>query len=84
MEGHFKGIENSVPRLKRALRVHQCLISSSFSFRARRRPRYRGFDGKITYLLEHTEGSKEEKPAIFSGTDILAEDWEVIEDKEEV
>ncbi len=45
---------------------------------------YRGFDGKITYLLEHTEGSKEEKPAIFSGTDILAEDWEVIEDKKEV
>jgi cell division protein FtsQ len=43
---------------------------------------YRGFDGKITYLLEHTEGSKKENPAIFSGTDILAEDWEVIEDKE--
>jgi hypothetical protein len=40
---------------------------------------YRGFDGKITYLLEHIEGSKEETPASFSGTDILANDWEVLE-----
>ena len=39
---------------------------------------YRGFDGKITYLLEHREGSKEETPASFSGTDILANDWEVL------
>ena len=41
---------------------------------------YRAFDGKITYLLEHREGSKEETPASFSGTDILANDWEVLED----
>ncbi len=41
---------------------------------------YRGFDGKITYLLEHREGSKEETPASFSGTDILANDWEVLEE----
>jgi hypothetical protein len=41
---------------------------------------YRGFDGKITYLLEHTEGCKEEKPASFSGTDVLADDWEILED----
>lgn len=41
---------------------------------------YRGFDGKITYLLEHREGSKEEIPASFSGTDILANDWEVLEE----
>jgi hypothetical protein len=40
---------------------------------------YRGFDGKITYLLEHREGSKEETPASFSGTDIVANDWEVLE-----
>jgi len=39
---------------------------------------YRGSDGKITYLLEHREGSKEETPASFSGTDILANDWEVL------
>jgi len=26
---------------------------------------YRGIDNKITYLLEHTEGSKEERSAIF-------------------
>jgi len=41
---------------------------------------YRGFDGKITYLLEHREGSKEETPVSFSGTDILANDWEVLEE----
>lgn len=41
---------------------------------------YCGFDRKITYLLEHREGSKEETPASFSGTDILANDWEVLED----
>ena len=33
---------------------------------------------KITYLLEHTEGSKEERSASFSGEDVLANDWEVV------
>ena len=41
---------------------------------------YHGFDGKISYLLEHTEGCKEEKPASFSGKDVLATDWEILED----
>lgn len=41
---------------------------------------YRGFDGKITYLLEHKEGCKEESPASFLGRDILASDWEILED----
>ncbi len=39
---------------------------------------YRCIDDKITYLLEHTEGSKEERSASFSGEDVLANDWEVV------
>lgn len=38
----------------------------------------RGIDDKIKYLLEHTEGSKEERAASFSSSDVLANDWEIL------
>jgi hypothetical protein len=41
--------------------------------------------GEIPHLCQFYEGNdKEKKTAVFLDTDILAEDWEVIEDKEEV
>ena len=41
--------------------------------------------GEIPHLCQTYEGNeKEKKIAVFLDTDILAEDWEVIEDKEEV
>jgi hypothetical protein len=41
--------------------------------------------GNMSHLCQFYEGNdKEKKTAIFLDTDILAEDWEVIEDKEEV
>jgi hypothetical protein len=41
--------------------------------------------GNMSHLCQFYEGNdKEKKTAIFLDTDILADDWEVIEDKEEV
>ncbi len=38
--------------------------------------------GEISHLCQFYEGNdKEQKTAIFFDTDILAEDWEIIEDK---
>ena len=41
---------------------------------------HRGFSGKIINLIQHTEGSNEEKFAAFLGEDILADDWETLDD----
>jgi len=41
---------------------------------------HRGFSGEIISLIQHIEGSKEEKFAAFLGEDILADDWEILED----
>lgn len=41
---------------------------------------HRSLNGEITNLIEHIEGSKEEKFASFLDKDILADDWEVLED----
>ena len=40
----------------------------------------RGFNGEIVELIQHIEGSNEEKFATFLGEDILADDWEILED----
>ena len=40
----------------------------------------RGFNGEIVELIQHIEGSNEKKFATFLGEDILADDWEILED----
>lgn len=40
---------------------------------------HRGFKGDIINLVQHIEGSKEQKLATFMAEDVLAEDWEVLE-----
>ena len=40
----------------------------------------RGFNGEIVELIQHIEGSNEEKFVAFLGEDILADDWEILED----
>ena len=43
----------------------------------------RGLKDEIINLVQHIEGSKGKEVAIFFDTDVLAEDWEVLEGYDE-